>query len=224
MNETDSKRPLRHCARGEGHEQHFWLFTGGPHGPEYSRCPGRPEGGDPAATRIDIPVQSTGDMAMGGLGAMVRDWMLKILEAKPSAADDFATMQRLRFGNQMRDGHVRIEMRTAAGQVAADSLKWDEDFPADSDLAHILFELLPEIDVHMRLGGAHYGYEAQHALGLRGQYADMYRKWTVLKRVMWDGEMTTREPLREILKDLIGHALLTIAMLDNQPAASGTED
>jgi hypothetical protein len=86
--------------------------------------------------------------------------------------------------------------------------------PMETDLWHIVNELLPEIDAHMRMGAAHYGYETHHDLGLRGQYADMYRKWIVLKRVMWDGETTVRESLREILMDMIGHSLLTICMLD----------
>jgi hypothetical protein len=88
------------------------------------------------------------------------------------------------------------------------------EIPMETDLWHIINELLPEIDAHMRMGAAHYGYETHHDLGLRGQYADMYRKWAMLKRVMWDGEATVREGLREILMDMIGHLLLTICMLD----------
>lgn len=190
MNATDAKRPLRFCPNGEPHALHFWLFNGGPHGGEYSRCPGRPENGDPSLTRTDIPIQMEPE----------------------------------------RDGHVHLsgpygtstalEGYSFALPGATLVVKpWDEPFPPDSDLAHIIMELLPEIDAHMRLGGAHYGYTVHRDLGLRGQYADMYRKWALLKRFMWEDETPLRESLREILKDMIGHALLTIAMIDGKTDA-----
>lgn len=194
------------------------------------------------------PIVAFGYDLRGGLAKAGRDFMAALMaplpEDRTSAADDFETMRRLRFGEQTRDGHVALAdlppdsrlmgRAVVLGPNTADfpptpgwsftlpekakPMEWDEDFPADSDLAHILMELLPEIDAHLRLAGKHYGYQTHHALGLKGQYADMYRKWALLKRFMWDGEEPTRESLREILRDLIGHALLTIAMLDRYTA------
>lgn len=110
----------------------------------------------------------------------------------------------------------RDRIETATVSVAVDDTFADmlAGIPRDSDLAHILMELLPEIDAHLRIAGQHYGYETHRDLGMRGQYCDLYRKFIVLRRTMWDGEETTRESLREILRDLIGHSLLTIAMID----------
>lgn len=97
-------------------------------------------------------------------------------------------------------------------QISA--IAMEDIVPIDSDLWRILNEYLPEIDARMRISGEHYGYETHNDLGLRGQYVDMYRKWCMLKRIMWEGHKTTREPLREILMDMIGHCLLSVAVVD----------
>jgi len=95
------------------------------------------------------------------------------------------------------------------------------DLPDGCDLAYILDQVMPEIEQRMIIAGQHYGYDTHNDLGLKGQYADMHRKFVVLRRVMWDGEQTSREPLREILTDMIGHALLTISILDRNPEEEG---
>lgn len=123
------------------------------------------------------------------------------------AGIDYGGQTSSEFARTLRRNVDRMAQRADKGEPSG-------EIPMGTDLWHIVNELLPEIDAHMRMGAAHYGYETHHGLGLRGQYADMYRKWAMLKRVMWDGEATVREGLREILMDMIGHSLLTICMLD----------
>jgi hypothetical protein len=109
---------------------------------------------------------------------------------------------------------VAAEKAARAEKQAYLERQWNDEIPSDSDLAYILNIVMPEVHKRMVVSGKHYGYETHHELGLRGQYADMYRKWCVLKRFMWDGEVPTRESLREILLDMVGHSLLTVALLD----------
>lgn len=62
---------------------------------------------------------------------------------------------------------------------------------------------------------AGYGEPDGEDLGVRGQYADMHRKWKRLRRTLWEGEPwpNTGEPLEEVLMDLVGHIGKTIAFL-----------
>lgn len=56
-----------------------------------------------------------------------------------------------------------------------------------------------------------YGDPDGEDLGLKGQYADMHRKWKLLKRAMWEGEtIAGDEGLEERLMDFFGHILLSI--------------
>lgn len=95
--------------------------------------------------------------------------------------------------------------------------------PVETDVDYIVRRLLVEIEERMLRSAKEYGPKAHRDLGIRGQYADMYRKWIKLRRAMWDGEDTTewREKPREIILDLIGHSLLTVAMIDREGAGDG---
>lgn len=60
-----------------------------------------------------------------------------------------------------------------------------------------------------------YGPGAADVLGLAGEWAEMWRKVSKLKRTLWNGQdHLVRESAREVLMDLIGHAMLAIDMLD----------
>lgn len=84
-----------------------------------------------------------------------------------------------------------------------------------TDHDHIRENLLPEVAAHMRKGADHYGPNNHTELGLKGQFADMYRKFHPLRRALWEGDTVgMKEGPREICLDLIGHCLLTIAMID----------
>lgn len=74
--------------------------------------------------------------------------------------------------------------------------------------------ILQQIRDHMNEGFKQYGTEAHRELGVRGQFSDIWRKIAPLKRALWEGEELPKEQPREICLDLIGHAILTIMMLD----------
>lgn len=68
---------------------------------------------------------------------------------------------------------------------------------------------------HHAEAATHYGDGNADVLGIRGQFADIWRKIWPLKRAMWDGEKLTREQPPEILKDLVGHCLLALQMYED---------
>jgi uncharacterized protein YcaQ len=63
---------------------------------------------------------------------------------------------------------------------------------------------------------AEYGPRAADELGLAGQWGDLHRKVKKLKAPLWEGDKDrlTRETPRQVLYDIIGHALLAIDMID----------
>lgn len=92
-----------------------------------------------------------------------------------------------------------------------------------TDHDYIRDRLIPEVEGHMQRGADHYGPDNHNELGVKGQFADMYRKFRPLKARMWDGkpDVNGKESTREICMDLIGHCLLTIAMIDRASYAGG---
>lgn len=79
----------------------------------------------------------------------------------------------------------------------------------------IVERLAPEWQALFLAKNANYGEHADD-LGVRGQYADIHRKTTLLRRALWDGEELRFESAREVCFDLIGHLFLTIAKLDKK--------
>ena len=89
------------------------------------------------------------------------------------------------------------------------SLNGDET----DELRNILLQQLPEfLDLFIRKN-REYGENAQ-TLGPKGQFADIWRKIAKLKTGLWEGkeDQLTSEGVDEILRDLIGHCLLTLSM------------
>lgn len=81
----------------------------------------------------------------------------------------------------------------------------------------IVTKLVPEWVSHQLEKSRDYngsGIENADVLGVKGQFADVWRKIWKLKKGMWDGEALVGEQPREILLDLIGHAFLAIDMID----------
>lgn len=64
------------------------------------------------------------------------------------------------------------------------------------------------------------GFDPSEVLGLQGQFAEVWRKVWKLKNSLWDGRELSAEQPREILMDLIGHALLAIDMIDRREGDS----
>jgi hypothetical protein len=84
--------------------------------------------------------------------------------------------------------------------------------------SHIHDVLIPELEEKLEGDAEQYG-DTYKELGLRGQYADIHRKVGPLKRALWDGISLPKEGPREICLDLIGHCLLTIALIDLEEEA-----
>lgn len=64
------------------------------------------------------------------------------------------------------------------------------------------------------------GMEPHTILGIRGQFADIWRKVWKLKKALWDGETLAGEQPREIIQDLIAHLFLTLDLMEQQEQAS----
>lgn len=94
-------------------------------------------------------------------------------------------------------------------------LKCTEDKAEDETLTHI-HVTLHEFWFQFLEAYAEYGSRAADELGLAGQWGDLHRKVKKLKAPLWQGDSTrlTRETPRQVLFDIIGHALLAIDMLD----------
>jgi hypothetical protein len=92
-----------------------------------------------------------------------------------------------------------------------------------NDIQYILQILLPQVDMHIQEKARDYGDSSHRELGLAGQFADIWRKIPKLRKEMWEKEPLTGEPLREVLLDFIGHALLSIAMIDAPKARQRAE-
>lgn len=80
------------------------------------------------------------------------------------------------------------------------------------ELRNIATHLMPEFLHLFAQKNKDYGNNAQE-LGLRGQFADIWRKIAKLKKSMWDGEELLFEGTDEVIMDLIGHLFLSLNML-----------
>jgi hypothetical protein len=95
----------------------------------------------------------------------------------------------------------------------------NEDVPEEPEVSdaegRIALELTAAWEKFLE-GYREYGEGAADELGLAGQWGDLYRKIKKLKRPLWEGdrEALTRESPRQVLQDIIGHALLALDMLE----------
>jgi len=89
--------------------------------------------------------------------------------------------------------------------------------PDDSQqLRDIIEHLVPEWALLFARKNAEYGGGDDgnaSVLGIKGQYADIWRKMSKLKRAMWDDEKLEFEKTEEVISDLIGHLFLTLQMM-----------
>lgn len=83
------------------------------------------------------------------------------------------------------------------------------------ELREIVSSILPEWTLLFASKNSDYGSYGDSAgvLGIRGQYADIWRKMSKLKRSLWDGEELKFEGADEVIRDLIGHLFLTLYMM-----------
>jgi hypothetical protein len=81
--------------------------------------------------------------------------------------------------------------------------------------------ILPEVMSLFAKKNAEYGENA-FELGVRGQFSDIWRKIGKLRTALWDQDYSklTSESVEEVIRDLIGHLLLTLDLL-NGPIQRG---
>lgn len=106
-------------------------------------------------------------------------------------------------------------MEESRKPAPADPLEWQKVW-ADS-MPEDYWPIATNAFLRFAEAYAEYGEESgKNETGLAGQWADLFRKIMKLKRSLWAGEKghLTREGEREILQDMIGHALLALRMLD----------
>ena len=87
--------------------------------------------------------------------------------------------------------------------------------------AYIISRLLPEWVDQFLLKAEDYNdnqNENHRVLGVKGQFADIWRKIGKLKKALWHDEPLVGEQPREILMDLVAHCLLTIELMDREEA------
>jgi hypothetical protein len=93
--------------------------------------------------------------------------------------------------------------------------------PTGADGRYIRDRLMPEFWEHFASKAKDYndidGFEPHKVLGIRGQFAEVWRKVWKLKNTLWDGRTLAYEGEREILLDMIGHCFLAISMIDADP-------
>lgn len=103
--------------------------------------------------------------------------------------------------------------------MGIDPEDWDS---LGNQARRIIGIILPEFVRKFVEANKHYGPNNANVLGPAGQFADIWRKIGPLRRALWDGVELTREGPDEICKDLIGHLLLTIDMLQQGVNRRGT--
>lgn len=93
--------------------------------------------------------------------------------------------------------------------------------PKTKQAERIVGEILPGVMELFIDKNADYdieGIDIAATLGVRGQWADMFRKIAKLKQEMWDqdGSGLAFELAEEVIKDLIGHCLLSLLFLEDE--------
>ena len=80
--------------------------------------------------------------------------------------------------------------------------------------AHIRGVLIPELLADFETWGRE--YQQERDLGMKGEFANLYRKARKLKTIVWDGADASgwREGLRTIVKEVAAHALLMLVDID----------
>jgi len=102
------------------------------------------------------------------------------------------------------------EQRTEiAENIRKASIKYE--FPTLQS-ARVFEEVLPDVADLFLEKNKDYGDAAVH-LGAKGQFADMNRKFWKMKSALWDGKKLSGEPIEEVVRDMIGHCLLTLLFL-----------
>jgi hypothetical protein len=115
------------------------------------------------------------------------------------------------------DQFGRDSRNTKFAEVLADIRMMES--PTGADGRYIGDTLIPEFYEQFLAKAKDYNdnqNENHRVLGVRGQFADIWRKIGKLKKALWEGHPLVGEQPREILMDLIAHCFLTISMMDEE--------
>lgn len=86
----------------------------------------------------------------------------------------------------------------------------------------IMYNIAPVVLENFARKNADYG-DTSFDLGIAGQYAELWRKVGKLKGPMWEGKELAFEQMDEIIRDLIGHCLLSLYFIKNEKAKGQVE-
>lgn len=112
--------------------------------------------------------------------------------------------------------HVRIGYQSS-GKSASHQANIEIHPLLNDQVLRIVRGVAPEALVNFIAKNYDYSGTAD-LLGVRGQFAELWRKVGKLKKPLWDDEELKFEQAREIIIDLIGHCYLALDYLDqNQP-------
>lgn len=93
-----------------------------------------------------------------------------------------------------------------------------------SDLARVADIIIPEFLERFR--GWNAEYPAERPLGVKAEWHGLHRKIMKLKGPIWDGTDASawREDPRTIFLEIMGHAALAIASMDEEAAKQEPDD
>jgi len=107
----------------------------------------------------------------------------------------------------------RVKVVDGRGQVVKDL---DEAELEERGALAAIFEEAQELHFRKRQDYVRSGKDGGDDLGAAGQYAELHRKDGKLRRALWEGEELIGEQPREILLDMIGHAVKAIRYIDTE--------
>lgn len=152
------------------------------------------------------------------------DWEEEINKAaKDRSVDNFKGWLKIWINRWIRYSAGQPEEEKAA-ELPKPSWKIieapEQEYPTLA-ARRIMEELVPDWRELFLAKNRHYGETADY-LGIKGQFADINRKFWPLKRALWDDvdSFGVGEPVEEIIKDLIGHLFLALDMLGEENAGN----
>lgn len=93
-------------------------------------------------------------------------------------------------------------------------IEQDPEYPSEQARL-VIEEVWPRVRDRFLKKNKDYAENAGH-LGLKGQFADINRKFWKLKREWWDGNRLESEPGYEVAEDMIAHLLLALLFMEDE--------
>lgn len=113
-----------------------------------------------------------------------------------------------------------VEVNTAEAREAVIQYFTISGAPVKTESARNIVEnLIPEFLEHFLPKNADYGDQHRSGLGPRGEFVGLHRKMAKLEKAVWEGKQMNHEGPQEMLRDLIGTALLMLDLYSLEPPA-----